>query len=102
MKTQTPPETSPAKFRWFNFFRRKPKPQEKKPLWEGKCACCGGRVYSMNRIPATNEAVECTGCSWELTDASKKRASERRQIELIKIAIREVESEKVNKQITNA
>ena len=82
--------------RLVSLFHRKPKPEEAKPMWEGKCACCGGRVYSMSRIPAANEAVECSGCSLELTDAGKKRASERRQIELIKTAFREIEAEKAH------
>lgn len=76
------------------FFKRDPKPQTPPPLWEGKCACCGGRVYSMDRVPAVGEAVECSGCSWGYTDASKKRAADRHQIELIKTAIRELEVEK--------
>lgn len=65
-------------------------------MWEGKCACCGGRVVCWDRIPAANELVECQGCAWELTDAGKLRANNRRQIELIKTAIRELDAEKAN------
>jgi hypothetical protein len=66
----------PAIPRWLrqvvSLFHRKPKPPEKKPMWEGKCACCGGRVVCWERIPEPNETVECQGCAWH--DAEKRCA----------------------------
>lgn len=88
--------------RLVSLFRRKPKPQLPAPVWEGKCACCGGRVYSLDAVPENPATTECTGCAMKWTDASKKRADERRQIELIKTAIRELEAEKANNDSTTA
>ena len=66
--------------------------------FEGNCPCCG-RLVQSNRHPVGN--WECIACAFECTPASRKRAEERekeaedrRQIELYKTAIREMEEEK--------
>ena len=64
--------------------------------WEGKCSLCGGRAWSSVGAPDDPETVECNGCAYGFSEAGKRRVEDRRQIDLYKQAIREIEAEKNN------
>lgn len=82
--------TNPLKRLWLKFF-----PPAKKPLWQGKCSCCGVSCRSYTRTFTPNEelTLECLGCQIGWTEASKKRIADRHQIELMKTAMRELKEE---------
>ena len=77
--------------RWFG-----PKPTPPAPVWSGTCDCCGRDLKSFDRVFPDGAKVECVSCLCGFTDAAKKRIEDRRQIDLYKRAIRELEQEKHN------
>lgn len=72
----------------------KPKQPEPKPVWTGTCDCCKREIKSYDRAFSITEKVECIGCLAGISEAGRKRLEERRQIDLIKQAIKELEEEK--------
>lgn len=72
----------------------KPKPPEKVPVWSGQCACCGEDIVSYDKTYPEGEKVEHLKCSLGFSEAGKQRSEDRRQIDLYKRAIKELEQEK--------
>ena len=64
------------------------------PVWTGTCDCCKKELKSYDRVFLSNEKVECLGCLCGTTEAGRKRKEDRRQIDLYKQAIKELEEEK--------
>ena len=79
---------------WRRFFGPKPPPPV--PLWTGECDCCARELKSFDRVFPSGAKVECLACLAGISEAGQKREEDRRQIELYKQAIREVEKEKHN------
>lgn len=84
---------------WRRYFG--PKPPPPKPVWVGVCDCCKRELKSFDRVFPDGSKVECMGCLAGVSEAGQKRADDRRQIELYKQAIREVEKEKHNNELTD-
>jgi hypothetical protein len=78
---------------WRRFFGPKPPPV---PLWSGICDCCKRDIQSFEQTFPEGAKVECMACIVGLSETGKKRRENRRQIELYKQAIRELEEEKHN------
>lgn len=74
-----------------NLFPKK-KP-EQIPVWSGKCACCGEDIVSYDEIYLEGQKVEHVGCILGFSPAGKQRKEDRRQVDLLKQAMRELEQE---------
>lgn len=91
--------------------RMRRKIAETKPVYWYNCYCCGKKLKSETELEDPDTVI-CLACVWEYTPQGKERAEkmraekaekeakikkereERRQIELMKQAIREIEQEK--------
>lgn len=99
--TPTPPLHTRF-LRWLSRLRSKAGgPPPVPPAWEGACCCCGKYVYA-NHVPdLRTEASICLACIVGITPEGKERLeklkleeADRRNIEMIKTALREIEAEK--------
>lgn len=84
-----------------SLLKRKPKPPEPEPVWVGECSCCHRVIKAYNSPPDADEDPICLACAFEATPQSRERAAERKQIDLIKQALREYEEEKTQNQNEN-
>jgi len=72
----------------------KPPAPKKVPVWTGKCACCGEDVESFDTVFPEGTNVEHISCLLGLSEAGRRREEDRRQIDLYKRAVKELEEEK--------